>query len=1059
MSVVAELRTLLHRKGVFSSGEMDRIGITLAIGDVPRPRENLARRYIVSKDDAILLSVKFIPGGSGFPAEDILRTRTRYADLDFFRVPDLVAHFPTAEGHFFIEEHLRSSIALGKLVEQGTLSGHQAADVTRRILGQIWSTGEPASEGFIRTEKENYRTYLQTFIADIEAAFLRNVILEDLERIVDDHAVGLKRVWSAGDIIDKNILLSNGHWYLIDFEYSHPTLFFFKEAYRNLLYCPWARTLTLSQLFPWIGDFPEDIAQVLSLAWEKHLHSEVLDKHSNQMSRQYLRRLFWKRLDPQEEVQIDQLRRVVQAQEQALEEKEQSIVRLHGAVRQEEDRRNETHVALIQKEAQLHRLSEALAQKDTQLTTSREALRQRETHTRNLQDVLRRKDARITELRSALADKDTQIAALGEILVRKDAQVTELSEMLVRKDAQITELGEILDRKDAHLTDQSAMMGRYLSYARRLGLRLSQKKAQLARLQSMLSRHENQFRDLSAASDQKDHRIDQLNGLVSDQEGRLHDLQGRVQAQEAMLSCIYQSHGWSLLTAYYKWRDTWLPMDSRRRTAARLAFNAVLKPREVLKNITAQNLRDLFYYYRHAHPSSFVHRVEGKLLNQPPAEPPPGPSGRDLSGIFQRLSLGRFPRRPVEVCALSAVECIDKMTGKTNSRLMKNIPVERQVSDVTKAYLVRIFEATARTFRNRHLFPTSAVEADIRLLQKDYLSLLFLYYLFSFRDVRLSLRHAPAGGDVAPLRVVDDQVGTFDVQGDNSQTLTFTRAGGQVVRCQIGAVLRHPSFEFLTDPFDHAPANVVPIAPSFSVIIPVYDRTIDLIEAVGSVLNQDYPWCELVFVFNGSPRQTLQLIPDIRALLKARRYRQKIIILPRPYGSANIPRNIGCYGSTGDYLLFLDSDDYMPPPDFLSRLAEVVRSAPEDCSIFYPATVEFVNIDRDHPIRKHLLAARPPVCNWDVLYRQGNVLNNSGVCVRRKTFFEVGGMNPAMEYCEDYELFLRLVGRHRYGLPFDARVRIKLHKQNNEIRFEPEKAAWMDRARRSAESFLAGHHF
>lgn len=246
----------------------------------------------------------------------------------------------------------------------------------------------------------------------------------------------------------------------------------------------------------------------------------------------------------------------------------------------------------------------------------------------------------------------------------------------------------------------------------------------------------------------------------------------------------------------------------------------------------------------------------------------------------------------------------------------------------------------------------------------------------------------------------------------------------------------------------------IPVPISFSIVIPVYDRTDDLIEAISSVLNQDYPWCELVLVFNGSPNQTLGLIPKIRTLIKSRRYRHNIIILPFAYGSATIPRNIGCFASTGDFIIFLDSDDCLQTPDFISRLESVASNSEESCCLFYPKTVEFINIDRDHPIRGKLTATRPPLCNWDVLYHQGNVLNNSGVCINRKTFLEVGGINQSMEYCEDYELFLRLVGKGKYGLPFDSSVRIKLHSQNNEIRFEHQSSIWQMRAKKSAESFI-----
>src|SRR3989304_7037373 len=117
MNLVTQLRNFLEQEKIFSSGEMEKISISLAIGDVPRPNDKLCKRYIVSKDNKPQLSVKFIPPIWEFSVEDILRTQSLYSGLDFVKVPRMLGHFSSDEGHFFIEEHLRSPVALVALVE------------------------------------------------------------------------------------------------------------------------------------------------------------------------------------------------------------------------------------------------------------------------------------------------------------------------------------------------------------------------------------------------------------------------------------------------------------------------------------------------------------------------------------------------------------------------------------------------------------------------------------------------------------------------------------------------------------------------------------------------------------------------------------------------------------------------------------------------------------------------------------------------------------------------------------------------------------------------------
>ncbi len=437
-------------------------------------------------------------------------------------------------------------------------------------------------------------------------------------------------------------------------------------------------------------------------------------------------------------------------------------------------------------------------------------------------------------------------------------------------------------------------------------------------------------------------------------------------------------------------------------------------------------------------------------------------AARNISLTFKAKGLNAEGQngKQISPAALAAIEKIDESFQTPAFDFVAETSADEELADLVKAYFFRIAEATTPSVRHRAVLPKSEVNVNVDLLKKDFLSLVFLYHLFSFRDVELT----PYSNGSCSMQeskglpsfvMTDPEAGIFKVRGDGKQTLTFSDVKGSgVIERQIGLCLRDLSLEFIRDAERGGRFDSRMAAASFSIVMPVYDRTRDLMEALSSVLNQNYPWCEIVLVFNGSPVETLRLVPKIRSLVKARRFRLKMIVLPIAYGSANCPRNIGCFASTGDFIIFLDSDDWLQPPDFISRLAQVIANASDRCSIFYPKTVEFINVNREHPIQGHLTATRPPFCDWGVLYDQGNVLNNSGVCVSKRAFELSGGINPFMDYCEDYELFLRLVGAEGYGVPFDSKVKIKLHDQNNEIRFEGQKKEWETRAKACAEAFV-----
>jgi glycosyltransferase involved in cell wall biosynthesis len=336
MNQVQRLRHHLVERGVLSKPQADAATITLAIGDTPRSRGQMTRRYVVSRGDAPQLSVKFIPRPWAFSLGAILETYTRYSKFSSFRVPRLEGHFETPEGCFFAEEHLRPAPALASLIHAGTVSPQAATDIIKDILAEIWGSGSKPTAAFVRQEKDRYRSYLQRFM---RSGLLADVVIEYLERIVTAQQPTLRRVWSAGDIIDRNIVQSGKFWYLVDFEYAHETLFFFKEAFRTILNCEWAHELRLEQICPFLGDFPEPAARLLALAWERQLYSLVLDKHADQVAGQSLRYRFWNIFDAE----------IAHSSDQQI-----------ATARQE----------LADKDEQLHRLQEALQSQAEQLARS-----------------------------------------------------------------------------------------------------------------------------------------------------------------------------------------------------------------------------------------------------------------------------------------------------------------------------------------------------------------------------------------------------------------------------------------------------------------------------------------------------------------------------------------------------------------------------------------------------------------------------------------------------------------------------------------------------------------
>ena len=88
-----------------------------------------------------------------------------------------------------------------------------------------------------------------------------------------------------------------------------------------------------------------------------------------------------------------------------------------------------------------------------------------------------------------------------------------------------------------------------------------------------------------------------------------------------------------------------------------------------------------------------------------------------------------------------------------------------------------------------------------------------------------------------------------------------------------------------------------------SVIVPVYNVQDYIEECLLSIMNQSYKEIEIVAVNDGSTDDSLRVLEKMQAR------DSRIIILNKENGGLSDARNYGIKHSTGDYYLFVDSDD------------------------------------------------------------------------------------------------------------------------------------------------------
>lgn len=93
--------------------------------------------------------------------------------------------------------------------------------------------------------------------------------------------------------------------------------------------------------------------------------------------------------------------------------------------------------------------------------------------------------------------------------------------------------------------------------------------------------------------------------------------------------------------------------------------------------------------------------------------------------------------------------------------------------------------------------------------------------------------------------------------------------------------------------------------PLISVIIPIYKVERYLKKCVDSVLNQDYKNLEIILVDDGSPDNCPQICDSYAS------QDSRIVVIHKKNGGLSDARNAGLETAHGEYVLFVDSDDWI----------------------------------------------------------------------------------------------------------------------------------------------------
>ena len=114
-----------------------------------------------------------------------------------------------------------------------------------------------------------------------------------------------------------------------------------------------------------------------------------------------------------------------------------------------------------------------------------------------------------------------------------------------------------------------------------------------------------------------------------------------------------------------------------------------------------------------------------------------------------------------------------------------------------------------------------------------------------------------------------------------------------------------------------------------SVIIPVYNVEEYLSECIGSVLNQTYKDLQIICINDGSTDNSLKILNDY-AVKDSR-----IVLVSQENQGVSTARNKGINVAEGEYITFLDPDDWFEP-ELIEFALKAINNSHSDIAIFCP---------------------------------------------------------------------------------------------------------------------------
>lgn len=193
---------------------------------------------------------------------------------------------------------------------------------------------------------------------------------------------------------------------------------------------------------------------------------------------------------------------------------------------------------------------------------------------------------------------------------------------------------------------------------------------------------------------------------------------------------------------------------------------------------------------------------------------------------------------------------------------------------------------------------------------------------------------------------------------------------------------------------------------NISVVVPLYNKEQSVVKTMECILAQTYPPIEVLIINDGSTDNSPSVVEDF---IFRNNLQKTWSLIRKPNGGVSSARNRGIQEAKGDYIAFLDADDYWEP-DYLQEQSRMIQDFP-NAAMWSVGWGYLMGEQKTHLVH-YPNNYRGYIENYWTLKKGTNIFCVCVCVFRRNVLLELHGYDERIKYGEDLDVAYRVILNH-----------------------------------------------